>query len=252
MLDKNILGIKIDKSTKKNILEQIIKSINVKQDFFHIVSLNPENLVIATENAAFKKVVTTAQMKIIDGAGVVAAGRLLGVEVGERYPGVDLMEDLLTLASQMRLRVLFIGGEANLAEELAKCYQVKHPQAKYAGMMGIKNINFPEESEEKQISAIVGGMKPNIVFTAFGSPAQEIWLDRHKELFKECICMGVGGGFDFLSGKVQRAPKLIRQLGFEWLYRLLHQPWRWKRQLRLINFFFLVVGQKLTLWKKQS
>ena len=124
MKQNKILGIAIPKDTRKIILEKILKYIEKPNGFFHIVSLNPENLVVATENKLFKKVVETAQIKIIDGVGVVLVGRLLNLNL-ERLTGVDLMDNLISLASNMRLRVLMIGGKLNLADSLAKCSKTK-------------------------------------------------------------------------------------------------------------------------------
>ncbi len=82
--------------------------------------------------------------------------------------------------------------------------------------------------------------KPHLVFVAFGSPWQELWIERHRNQFQNCVVMGVGGAFDFLGGKVPRAPVIIRRLGFEWLFRLIVQPWRLRRQLRLVRFGWLI------------
>lgn len=242
-MQKKFFGIPIDKLTKKDILEKIKKSIYQHNQFFHIVSLNPENLVIAQKKQRFKKVIRTAQIRIIDGVGIVLACRLLGINYGERVSGVDLMEELLTMAGELCLRVLFIGGKGNLANKLADCYQKKFPQAKFFGLEGIKDIKNPTKKEEEKIFSIVSDFKPHLVFVAFGSPDQELWIERHKKDFNGSVCMGVGGAFDFLGGKVPRAPVFLRHLGLEWLFRLFVQPWRWRRQLRLVEFVWLVIKE---------
>lgn len=242
-----ILGITVVSQSKADILEKIIKYIKSPRGFFHIVSLNPENLVIAHENKVFKKVVETAQIKLIDGVGVVLAGRLLNFDL-KKTSGVDMMEDLINLASIMRLRVLLIGGKPNLALRLADCYSSKYPEAKFLGMEGVKNIRKPKKEEEKAIFSIVADYKPHLVFVAFGSPDQELWLERHKKKFNKSVVMGVGGAFDFLDGTVNRAPLTIQKLGLEWLFRLLNQPWRWRRQLKLIKFTWLVINQRFNLY----
>lgn len=247
MNNKNLLGIPIDNYSKKEILEKIIKVIKNGREFCHVVSLNPENLVVAQQNKAFKNAILTAQIRLIDGIGIVTAGRLLGIPIGERYPGVDLFKDLLETASLIRLRVLLIGGRGKLADNIAKCYSVRSPRSEFKGFSGIQDINFPKKQEEEKIFSIVADLKPNLVFVAYGSPAQELWIERHKNMFKNCVCIGVGGGFDFIGGEVSRAPKILRSIGCEWLWRLLHQPWRWKRQLRLVKFVCLVLKQKLEL-----
>jgi len=245
--ENKILGITITVQSKDTVLEKIKKYIDRPVGFFHIVSLNPENMIIAQESSQFKKVIETAQIKIIDGIGIVLAGRLFNLNL-ERLTGVDLIKNLVNLASNMRLRVLLIGGRPNLAESLVNCYRVEFSQAKFKGVYGIKDIKKPTEKEEGRILSIVTAYKPHLVFVAFGSPDQELWLARHKKEFSGIVAMGVGGAFDYLSGKIVRAPEFIRKIGCEWLYRLLKQPWRWKRQLRLIKFIKLVIEEK---WKKR-
>jgi N-acetylglucosaminyldiphosphoundecaprenol N-acetyl-beta-D-mannosaminyltransferase len=247
MKSNKILGITILPETKKTILEKILLYIDKPSGFFHIISLNPENLVVTTENALFKKIVETAQIKIVDGVGVVMAGRWLGVEVGERVTGVGLMEDMIKMASDRRLRVLMIGGKENLALHLAECYSTKFPEAKFKGIQGVVDIKKPNNEEEGGIFSIVTAYKPHFVFVAFGSPDQELWIARHKKEFSGCVVMGVGGAFDYLSGNFRRPPIIIQKIGLEWLYRLLLQPWRWRRQLRLIKFLWLIIRNKKSI-----
>ena len=232
-------------ASRYKVLEKIKKYIKKPRGFFHIVSLNPENLVIAHGNRTFRRIVKTAQMPIIDGIGVILAAQLLKIEAGERTPGVDLMNNLISLAGSMRLTVLLLGGKTNLALHLAQCYQRSYPKAKFIGMQGIKNIKRPKLFEDKEIFHIVRTTKPHIVFAAFGSPSQELWFYKHKRGFSGCVCMGVGGAFDYLSGSIQRPPALFRALGIEWLIRLMKQPWRLKRQLRLLIFMSFVIKQKV-------
>ncbi len=240
---KKLLEIPINNRTKRDILEKIKIGIYHRDQFFHIISLNPENLVIAQKNDEFKKVIRTAQIRIIDGIGVVLACRLLGINYGEKVSGVDLMEEMLAMAGKLCLRVLLIGGQGDLANNLANCYRKKLPKAKFFGLEGIKDIKNPKKEEEEKIFSIVSDFKPHLVFVAFGSPDQELWIERHKKELKGCVCMGVGGSFDFLGGRVPRAPVFLRRLGLEWLFRLFIQPWRWRRQLRLIEFIWLVIKE---------
>lgn len=231
-----VLGVSIKNQTKNQILEQIKKYILNPKGFVHIVSLNPENLVIAIENREFKQVIETAQITIPDGIGVVLAARIKGVNLQERVTGVDLMQDLLDLAGNMRLTVLLIGGRPDLALSLSKCQQEKYPKARFFGTIGFKDIKNPTVTEKDKVMDIVRHHKPHLIFTAFGSPEQELWLARHSKEFKGIICMGIGQGFDVIGGIVKRAPQWVQNIGLEWLYRLLTQPWRWRRQLRLIKF----------------
>lgn len=252
MIKKTLLGITIPTETSTTILEQIKKYILLHEDFIHIVSINPENIILAQSDKEFKRIIETAQIKINDGVGVVLAARILGVPIGDRLTGVDLMGRLIQLAGTMRLTVLLVGGRGDLALRLSKCYQEQFPEAKFYGTEGFKNIEKPSKSEEKEILSIVRSCKPNFIFAAFGSPWQELWLARHSNEFKGIICMGVGQGFDVAAGVVQRAPIWVQNIGFEWLYRLFTQPWRWKRQLRLIEFMWLVIKTRYRIFSTAS
>lgn len=244
MKSNKILGISINPETKSSILENILLYIGKPSGFFHIVSVNPENLVTAVENQRFKNAIETAKIKIVDGVGIVIAGRWLNVNVGERVTGVGLMRNLLDMASERRLRVMLIGGRDNLALKLAKCYSNQFPEARFIGLKGIEEIKRPRSEEEGKIFSIVADYKPQLVFVAFGSPDQELWIERHRKKFSGCVVMGVGGSFDYLSGNINRAPIFIQKIGLEWLYRLIIQPWRWKRQLKLLKFIGLVLKEK--------
>ncbi len=230
--------------SKEKVLEKIKKYTIYPKDYLHIVSLNPEIIVIASEQKKFEKVVREAQIKLVDGIGVVWAARTLGIKIGERIAGVDVMKDLLTMANDLRLRVLLIGGRPNLALRLAQCYRELYPQANFKGIEGIENIAIPTQSEEKELFSIVSAYKPHFVFVSFGSPEQELWIDRHKDKFSKMVCIGVGGAFDYEAGRVERAPSFLRSIGLEWLFRLLVQPWRWRSQLRLLQFIWLVIKEK--------
>jgi len=257
-MHKKILGVELETVGENEVLEKIKKYIKKqsqktkfksqrREKFLHIISLNPENLVIAYKNANFKGIVRTAQIRINDGVGVIVAGRFLGMKSLKRVSGVDLMEKLLDLAYRESLKVMLIGGKNNLAESLADCYRHKYPKMSIRGIEGIKNINHAKRYENEAIFSIVRQYKPHLIFAAFGTPVQEEWFEANSSKLDGIVCMGVGGAFDFLGGRVKRAPVFLRRAGLEWLYRLILQPWRWRRQLRLVEFGWLVFLQKLNL-----
>jgi|GEM_PF-774993 len=222
-------------------LEKIKKYLLSREGFFHIASVNPEIAVIANTDPEFRDIINDADIALPDGTGVVLALRLGGCSRLKRIPGVDFMETLLAEAGRRSLSVLFIGGQPKLAEMLAKCYQQTYPQARFFGLQGIQNISKPTISEENAIFRIVTDRRPHFIFVAFGSPAQEKWIWRNRKHLTGSVCMGVGGGFDYLSGAIKRPNLLIRRLGLEWFARLLHQPWRLARQTRLVSFVILIL-----------
>jgi len=245
MESQTLLGIQIQKQSKTEILEKIKKNIDSPHGFFHIVSLNPEIMVTSESDREFKKTLSESSIRLIDGVGILLGCSILGIPVGERTPGVDMMDDILQTLPQRGLQVLFLGGKANLAEKLAECYQKDLPYYKFKGLRGFKDILAPERAEQDTIWKEIKEFSPDIIFSAFGSPAQELFFYRHRALLPKAVCMGVGGGFDFAYHNVPRAPGWLRVIGLEWLFRLAIQPWRLRRQLRLFTFIYLVFKQKL-------
>lgn len=246
MTNNRLLSIPVHNAGKKEILEKISLFIDKPRGFFHIVSLNPENIVIAHHSNEFRKILSEGDIQLFDGVGIQLGCRILGIRAENRVPGVDCMEMIMQTIVKGRLRVLFIGGKGDLAEKVANCYNQAHSTSLYRGVEGISNILRPKDEEEKKLFSIVADYRPQIIFAAFGSPQQELWFYRHRNKLEGIVCMGVGGGFDFVTGRVPRAPRLLQQAGFEWLFRLFVQPWRIKRQLRLFEFMYLVLKQKFT------
>lgn len=226
-----LLGVGFNNLRIHDVLELMIKGLEKSEEKYYIVTPNPEILVLANNNPVYKKVINNAKLALPDGIGVMMASRLLSKPLRWRIHGVDLMESICREVSKRPITVGFLGGGANVAESAAECLRVKYP--------GLK-VNFTEEEwnfEKKH-------PETDILFVAFGSPKQEIWIAENLSRLPVKVAIGVGGAFDFVSRKVRRAPVLVRKIGLEWLFRLIIQPWRIERQLRLIKFIFLVCKEK--------
>lgn len=233
----SLFSIPVESLSLEQVLEKIKKFTFQPIGLFHIVSLNPENIVISQTNKQFFYVLQSNQIALIDGIGVFVTARLCGLPTKERITGVDLFQMLLKLAGEMSLRVLLIGAKAKIAESIADCYSRSYPKATFVGIQGYQNISKPTEHEEIQVRSIVSTIRPHFIFTAFGSPAQELWFSSHKDMLQGIIYMGVGGGFNYVSGLSKRPGKLIQTLGLEWLYRVIHEPYRAKRQISRLPVF---------------
>lgn len=240
----SLFQIPLDPLSYNDVLEKIKKYLSGPPVFRHIVSINPENVVLAQDDSAYRDVCNKSDLALTDGIGVIFASKLLGKNIPERVPGSFLLPKLLDLAGAMSSRVLLIGSQANLADKIAKCYSRSYPKAIYIGIEGYKNKSKPTQEENEAIEDIVRNTRPHFVFVSFGSPFQELWIYSHRALLKDSICMGVGGAFNYLSGSSARPPHFVTQLGLEWLYRLVREPWRVHRQLtRLPRFVILVLKQ---------
>lgn len=216
-----ILGIKVIIDSKKDILEYIKKSLDKP---LTIVTPNPEQLVLAQTNTAFRSILDQADIAIPDGIGVA---RLLRVE---RIPGVELMEDLIALAVKKCIGVALIGGRGNVAVEALECLSRRTPGLKGWGME-------PESNSIKEIADKIRKTHVGMVFIGLGAPKQEFFIEK---LNAHCIVMSVGGSFDIITGRTPRAPGFMRAFGLEWFWRLSQEPWRLKRQLALVKFVWLV------------
>lgn len=235
----------LDPLTVNDVLEKIKKYLSAPPTFVHIVSINPENVVIAQQNDRYMEVCHKSDLALTDGIGVLLGAKLLGISIPERVSGSLLLPRLLDMAGSMSLTVLLIGSQANLADKIANCYSRAYPKANFIGIEGYKNIHIPTPEEEKRIEDIVRTRRPHFVFVAFGSPFQELWIYTHNKMLSTSICMGVGGAFDYLSGASKRPPSIINTLGFEWLYRLIREPWRIRRQLARLPMYCALVLQQL-------
>ncbi len=242
-----ILGIKITSQSKTQILDKVKKHLQNPSGFFHIVSLNPEIIMAAQNDKEFLKILSEANVSHTDGIGLTLAGKILGIDVGERIAGVDLMEEMLNFAGKNNLRVFFLGGAPQVAEKLTEIYTKKSPTAKFLGTEGIHNVQQSLNTLNSPTSLIsqVVSFSPHLLFVSFGSPFQEKWIYENRARFGNCAAMGVGGAFDFLSKRIPRAPRIISSIGGEWLFRLILQPWRIKRQLSLLKFLWLVFREKV-------
>jgi N-acetylglucosaminyldiphosphoundecaprenol N-acetyl-beta-D-mannosaminyltransferase len=228
---KKLLGVGFSDANKQEVLEFIVTGLQNQSEKYYIVTPNPELLIIASKDSNYQEVLNNAKLALPDGIGVMIAGKIMGVPLKERIHGVDLVESLSKEVSKQPITVGFLGAGPNIAELTAECLRKKYPGLK----VGLVSKDWSDELKNKKI---------DILFVAFGSPKQEIWISENLGVLPAKVVVGVGGAFDFISGKVRRAPLFMRKIGLEWLFRLIIQPWRIKRQLRLVRFMLLVLKEK--------
>jgi N-acetylglucosaminyldiphosphoundecaprenol N-acetyl-beta-D-mannosaminyltransferase len=251
MLKKiQILNVGITNETTEKILEYIFSSIRKGEEKQYIVTPNPEMLVYASKHSSFKEILNRATIALPDGVGVFIAAGLLGHKLQERIPGVDFMEELCRKATEKPVSIGFLGGKRGVARRAADCLARRYPGLKVR-WVGEEWENVRHEKKMIQFDVEKGDIKPyiskhdpiDILFVAFGAPKQERWIFEHLDELPVRIAMGVGGSFDYVSGDVVRAPFMIRAIGMEWLFRLIRQPWRIKRQLALFEFVYLLLQE---------
>lgn len=270
----NILDVTLTNASKNEILEYVFDSLENSSEKLQIFTPNPEIVMYAKSHEPFRTMLNQAQIKLIDGVGLVLAAGILGKGSVERISGVDFMERLCKESVRKGVTTGFLGGRNGVALETAQCLQKKYPGLKisFIGEEWESGEWIPESYQEslaeyesriknqesskmtkisnKKVhdsSFMIHDSSPiDILFVAFGFPKQEEWISSHSNSYSFRVGMGVGGAFDYFSGSVSRAPGLIRNIGFEWLYRLIRQPWRAKRQVALLHFMKLVLKERFS------
>ncbi|PIR04118.1 MAG: hypothetical protein COV59_02955 [Candidatus Magasanikbacteria bacterium CG11_big_fil_rev_8_21_14_0_20_39_34] len=233
---RDVLGVHIDSVT-------IEEALNRAQGFLEgnsgntIFTPNPEMLVEAQNNPVFREILNTASLNLCDGVGIQL---LLGGKI-KRIPGVDFVYKLCALAEKRGDSLYLLGTGSNsilekTVEELTKKFPNLHIVGYHRGVdITLKNgFHILDEKENDKLIDNIISVAPKILLVAFGHSKQEQWIYTFlSELPSVRIAVGVGGSFDYISGEVSRAPKILRVIGLEWLYRLLLQPK--KRFKRIIN-----------------
>ena len=239
----SLFGLEIFDGTRQEFVQLLEQRLSDKPVSLPTVVFtpNPEQIVLAKRDSDFFMLLRRATYLIPDGIGLVYASRLLHKPLKERIAGTDVVTDLLQLAN--RKKMLVIGGRD----------YAQHKDIFWTE--GFANVQQSTPKEEEALTKTFQKVQPEIVFVAFGAPEQEKFIAKYFDLFlnnKVMVVMAVGGAFDILWGKVPRAPRFVQAAGFEWLFRLVREPWRWKRQLRLVQFIWLTMGEAATSFLRST
>lgn len=216
-----ILGVPISVDGRERVLEKVGSYLREAR-FHRITTVNPEFLVLACQNSLFRENLRAADLRVADGFGIVLAGLLQGEEV-PRFPGADLLHDILSLAEKDGYPIFLAIRRDGLSsyEEIRGALLKKYPNLLVDGanidVKSLENYQLPTTSYQ-------------LLLCDFGAPEQELFLESLRNTPGGIrLTMGVGGSFDYLTGKQKRAPQCVRAVGLEWFWRLILQPWRFGR-----------------------
>lgn len=218
----------------------------LQESAFHLVAtVNPEMLVAAYRQKQFQHLLQRADLCVADGVGVVWLSRILFGRHLSRVTGNDLFAFLLDEASHHQKTVFLLGASQNVLGQTITCIKVQYPSLCIYGESGGKLLY--QEGKwgfENDVSVVrhIQEIQPEILFVALGHEKQESWIDAHRDFFPSVrLAVGVGGVFDFFSGNARRAPHLWQRCGLEWFWRLLREPWRFKRICIAVFIFPILV-----------
>lgn len=235
-----ILNVGVDRLSMTQALQKAEDIIQGKENPGIVVTANAEMIMLAQQDKEFASIMRDAAFVVPDGAGVVWAARHIGQPLQERVAGFDLAQEILRLSASTGYRIFFLGAGPGIAEQAKAAAEKRYPGVK---IVGVHDGFFSGEKETALIEKIAM-LQPDVLFVALGVPKQEKWLTKHFAKLSIPLCIGVGGTFDVMAGKVKRAPLWMQRAGLEWFFRLLCQPQRFFRMLALPKFVLRVLCQK--------
>jgi len=238
MPSARILDCRVDGIGRAGAVEKIVALLGADEPSY-VVTLGTEMIVRAQDDERFRALLNGAALSLCDTVGVMYAARMHNVFIRQPVTGIDLIDPLCEALAVQGASIYLLGAAGDTAERAARGLMQRHPDVKIAGWRN----GFFSPNEAGAVAASIAQSGAQVVLAGMGSPRQEYWLGEHLRATGCRVGIGVGGSFDVLAGNVKRAPALLRRLGFEWFYRLIREPNRWRRQLALPRFLWLVLRE---------
>ncbi len=229
----NVLGVPFNKITMKETVQIIENQINSDRNSpYHIITGNPEIVLNHKEDETLNKLIKGADLITADGIGIILASKWKRDKLPERVAGSDMLMNLLEKGNEKGWSFYFLGTDEDTNKEAVENIKAKYPRLIISG----RHNGFFDKEKEIIIIDEIEKTKPDILIVALGAPRAEKWIYENKHRLNAKVAIGVGGMLDVIAGKVKRAPVVWQKLNIEWLYRLVKQPSRWRRQLALPVF----------------
>lgn len=215
---------------------QLVEQYVIEKEPLHLIGVNADKINKVNKNAQLHEIVNSCGIINADGVSVVLASRFLGKPLPERVAGIDLMQELVSLSEKKGYSIYLLGAGQSVVEKTADVLMKKYPKLKIAG---IHNGYF-KEADWSKLSFELKGLRPDFVFVGITSPLKEYLVEYLQADGNDAVFMGVGGSFDVISGDIPRAPKWMRKLNLEWLFRMIKEPKRLFARYVLGNTEFIV------------
>jgi N-acetylglucosaminyldiphosphoundecaprenol N-acetyl-beta-D-mannosaminyltransferase len=218
-----ILGVRVDCFDMAGALERIESLVDEPGPHL-VATVNPEFVMRAQKDADFARVLAAADLCLADGMGVVWAARRQGCDLRAPVTGVDLVQPLAAMCARRGFRLFLLGAAPGVAADLASKLREANGELEVSADSG-----SPDPANDQETVQRIRDHRAQVLLIAYGAPAQEMWFERLKDRLGVSVAVGVGGAFDYLTGRVPRAPAWMRRAGLEWFARLARQPWRIRR-----------------------
>lgn len=231
----------VDALTMDETLKYIEKAIVNKECIQHVV-INAGKINLMQEDEKLTEIVNSCPIINADGQSIVWGSKILGNYIPERVAGIDIFTNLIKICAEKGYKPYFFGAKQEVVENVVKKFKELYPSLNVAGY---RNGYF-SENESNEIAIDIRNSGADILFVAFSSPMKEYWINSNMSTMQVPFTMGVGGSFDVIAGKTNRAPEWMQKSGLEWFYRFIQEPRRmWKRYiLGNIKFCKLILENK--------
>lgn len=232
----SLLGAPVDALTLQECLVAVDGAVVGRRQLVH-TAVNASKVVRIQRDAALADALWAADISTADGQPVVWAARVLGQPIPERVAGIDLMEHLLSLATQREYRVYLLGARPEVVEDAALVIRKRHPGILISGYRD----GYFRPDEDEAVATAVAEAAPDLLFVALETPRKELFLAQQRDRLRVPFAMGVGGAFDVLAGRRRRAPRWAQRVGLEWLFRLVQDPRRLGSRYAASNVQFVAL-----------
>ena len=233
----DVLGVGFDNMTMDQAVAEGMRLINT-EGAHYVVTPNPEIVETCREDEEAMAVVRDADMVIADGIGIIYGAKILGTPLKQKLPGIEFAQNLMVRMAQEGKTLFLLGAKPGVAEEAGRKLQEKYPGLK---IVGTHDGYF---KEDEPVVEAIRQSGADVVFVCLGAPKQEKWMKKNGEATGAHLLLGLGGCLDVFSGTVQRAPEIYQKLGLEWFHRLMKNPSRIGRMMKIPLFLVHVVGEK--------
>jgi N-acetylglucosaminyldiphosphoundecaprenol N-acetyl-beta-D-mannosaminyltransferase len=221
-----LLGVRFDRLDRGSV-HRCLENAFGRKEAWKVFIVNAHTLNLAWQDRSFREVLNQADFLLNDGSGVKIASRLAGRPFPTNLVGTDLTPELCGLAAQRGVGVFLLGGHEGVPERAAEKLKQMVPGLRISGT----HHGYFSEAHNEGVVERINRSGAGILLVAFGNPLQELWIHRNSSKLRCDLCMGVGGLFDHLSGRLKRAPSWMRRAGIEWVDIVVRQPHKWRRYL---------------------
>lgn len=235
----DILGVPFDNVTMDGAVDLAMEAISARRGVY-VVTPNPEIVMAAREDPALMEAVRGAALVLPDGIGVIYGGKILGTPLKEKTPGIDFAVKVMERLSQTGGSVFLFGAKPGVAEQAGE-----HLKARFPGLI-VAGTHDGYFTDDGPIVDAINAARPDLLLVCLGSPKQELWMAQHAGRLNVGLMAGLGGSLDVFAGVVERASERWQKLGLEWLYRLLKEPKRIGRMMKLPKFVLCAVKERVT------